>query len=145
MTRTTRTALAVWVAAATLAGCGPSPTERARDPLLIALKDPGSAQFRNERLKGEILCGEVNAKNSLGGYTGFARFITRPGSVALEGSPIIEWDRSKDQAGLAEAHAQAAAKAWKTVETGMPDPAVVRELQQEAEFAFLWRWYCDRA
>ena len=38
------------------------------------LKDPESAQFRNLRINGVDLCGEVNAKNSFGGYTGFKRF-----------------------------------------------------------------------
>lgn len=42
-------------------------------------KDPGSAQFRNTYLttdKGTAvaLCGEVNAKNSFGAYTGFRPF-----------------------------------------------------------------------
>jgi len=36
-----------------------------------ALKDPESAQFRNQY----GLCGEVNAKNAYGGYVGYRRFI----------------------------------------------------------------------
>lgn len=56
----------------------------ARGAVSRSLKDPGSAQFQNVRarsvtnLRGEpmqVVCGEVNAKNSLGGYTGFAPFI----------------------------------------------------------------------
>ncbi|MFD2755983.1 hypothetical protein [Comamonas terrae] len=43
----------------------------ARERLAKQLKDPDSAQFRNQ--KG--FCGEVNAKNSFGGYIGFKRFI----------------------------------------------------------------------
>ena len=35
------------------------------------LKDPDSAKFRNQ----QGFCGEVNAKNSFGAYTGFKRFI----------------------------------------------------------------------
>ena len=35
------------------------------------LKDPDSAQFRNQY----GLCGEVNAKNAYGGYTGYMRFM----------------------------------------------------------------------
>lgn len=35
------------------------------------LKDPSSAQFRNQR----GACGEVNSKNSFGGYIGFQRYI----------------------------------------------------------------------
>jgi len=47
-------------------------------------KDPGSAQFRkielmdgrNAKQPGEgIYCGEVNAKNSYGAYTGFMPFV----------------------------------------------------------------------
>jgi hypothetical protein len=44
------------------------------------LKDPESATFRNvfvSRLSGTpLVCGEVNAKNSFGGYVGFQRFVS---------------------------------------------------------------------
>lgn len=40
------------------------------------LLDPNSAQFRNQ--KGN--CGEVNAKNRMGGYIGFSRYIYAPDS-----------------------------------------------------------------
>lgn len=45
------------------------------------LKDPASAQFRNVYFhRGAdnvpITCGEVNSKNSLGGYGGFQRFVS---------------------------------------------------------------------
>lgn len=40
------------------------------------LLDPNSAQFRNQ--KGN--CGEVNAKNRMGGYIGFSRYIYVPDS-----------------------------------------------------------------
>ncbi len=43
------------------------------------LKDPGSAMFRNVRigrgLGAPAVCGEVNAKNSFGGYLGYNRFV----------------------------------------------------------------------
>lgn len=43
------------------------------------LKDPGSAQFKNVAVKTNSLgetavCGEVNARNSFGGYVGFQAF-----------------------------------------------------------------------
>src|SRR5690348_13960356 len=49
------------------------------DKKLVAssMKDPGSVQFRNLRRKNDqynIVCGEVNAKNSYGGYVGFVPF-----------------------------------------------------------------------
>lgn len=43
------------------------------------LKDPGSAEFRNVHFysggKTVVACGEVNAKNSFGGYSGYERFV----------------------------------------------------------------------
>ncbi|HXX86623.1 MAG TPA: hypothetical protein VEN29_21915 [Casimicrobiaceae bacterium] len=43
------------------------------------LIDPESARFRNDfvsRKDGEpVVCGEINYKNSLGGYIGYQRFI----------------------------------------------------------------------
>lgn len=39
------------------------------------MKDPESAQFRNIFMYKDRLCGEINAKNSFGAYTGFTRFI----------------------------------------------------------------------
>jgi hypothetical protein len=44
------------------------------------LKDADSAQFRNESVhkngKGLIVCGEVNAKNGFGGFSGFKHFVS---------------------------------------------------------------------
>ena len=53
------------------------------------LKDPGSAQFKdvyaNYTEEFDIVaCGQVNAKNELGGYTGFKRFVSSGKSVILE-------------------------------------------------------------
>jgi len=45
------------------------------------LRDPESAQIRNQ----SGMCGEVNSKNSFGGYTGFKRFIASPAIVAIDG------------------------------------------------------------
>jgi hypothetical protein len=39
------------------------------------LKDPDSARFRRIVLKEKVICGQVNAKNAMGGYTGFAAFM----------------------------------------------------------------------
>jgi len=54
---------------------------RAKVWIEAQLKDPLSAQYRNVRAvpdkngyPREVICGEVNAKNSLGGYVGFRRF-----------------------------------------------------------------------
>jgi hypothetical protein len=56
--------------------------DQLRKPVLAQLKDPDSAIFRNERIIGTwiskkaILCGEVNAKNSMGGYVGYKPFTS---------------------------------------------------------------------
>lgn len=51
----------------------------AMDSVKRTLKDPASARFQNLRVQthpeGKIVCGEVNAKNSFGGYVGFRQFI----------------------------------------------------------------------
>lgn len=58
------------------------------------LKDPDAAQFRDVRANyseefGVVACGLVNAKNELGGYTGFRRFVSGGKSVILEGRDDI--------------------------------------------------------
>lgn len=75
---------------------GPSRYELRRH-LESVLKDVSSAQYRNETINpvSKHLCGEVNAKNSMGGYTGYKRFISGPAAVALEGeSPVFatQWE-----------------------------------------------------
>ncbi|QDH70866.1 hypothetical protein [Marilutibacter alkalisoli] len=52
---------------------------RAQESVKRELKDPSSAQFRDvARYRNDgrdVLCGEVNAKNSYGGYVGFRSFL----------------------------------------------------------------------
>lgn len=87
------------IAIITLAGCGkerdpnapPEMDEKAliaeaKMQIIATLKDPDSAQFRNVRWERKeslvILCGEVNAKNSFGGYVGFKPFhAVQPGLI----------------------------------------------------------------
>lgn len=51
-----------------------------RKPILAELTDPDSAKFRNEKLvspwtlEESTLCGEVNARNKMGGYVGYVPF-----------------------------------------------------------------------
>ena len=54
---------------------------KGKDTVLLKLKDPDSAEFRNTLFnRGEgnipVACGQVNSKNSFGGFTGFQRFIS---------------------------------------------------------------------
>lgn len=53
--------------------------EAAKQTVANSLKDPSSAQFRDVHLvsylDGNVICGEVNGKNSYGGYVGFSSFV----------------------------------------------------------------------
>lgn len=52
--------------------------------IVDSMKDPESTRFRNVRMRGDVfVCGEVNSKNSMGGYVGFRRFIVTAGVVDL--------------------------------------------------------------
>lgn len=58
------------------------------------LKDPDSAQFQNVLARGSVVCGQVNAKNSFGGYTGFDGFLVDEKNVVLAESNKSQKDRS---------------------------------------------------
>jgi len=69
-----------------------------RELVKYQLKDANSAEFRNEAVYPVpnrdgvfIMCGEVNAKNSYGAYTGFKRFIVGFGG---EHGTVLMDDRS---------------------------------------------------
>jgi hypothetical protein len=47
----------------------------ATEHVALELIDPESARFRDLRIVGNAVCGEVNRKNHSGGYTGFTSFI----------------------------------------------------------------------
>lgn len=66
-----------------------------RIALKAYLKDSDSAEIRNH--KG--VCGEVNSKNSFGGYGGFKRFIASSAIVAIEGENMdsSEFQNAWDQ------------------------------------------------
>lgn len=88
----------------TLLACGESATQkeaRINANLKIAgekyvklkLKDPESAQFQNQFIGiGGGPCGEVNSKNSFGGYTGFKRYIS-----AGEALTVTESDMAPEE------------------------------------------------
>jgi len=83
--------LVVAAAACLLSGCAGVDHVGPEVPLLPAaqqgvaravadqMKDPNSAQFRNwhafQSNHGVLVCGEVNARNSFGGYVGFTHFL----------------------------------------------------------------------
>ncbi|MFA5170981.1 MAG: hypothetical protein WC426_05390 [Sulfuriferula sp.] len=83
-----------------LAGVIPNTSARADDAIFEqahslatkTFKDPMSAEFRNElAYKAEkkdgtvdfVVCGEVNAKNSYGGYVGFTPYYVNGSDVSI--------------------------------------------------------------
>jgi len=61
-----------------------------------SMKDPDSAQFKNMAVidgKTRAVCGEVNARNSYGGYVGFRQFYKWEDSanvIIKKGDPIMD-------------------------------------------------------
>lgn len=73
----------------------PEELEVATTMVTDRLKDPDSARIRNVRLMqegGDLVCGEVNARNSFGGYTGFSHFVIMDGTRE---DPVVWIDEAK--------------------------------------------------
>lgn len=87
-------AMAILFLMATTAG-SPTLEDRARKAMAHDLKDAASAQFQNVRevpsKSSSYICGEVNAKNGFGGYTGFVDFVVTGDSaiIAADQDPTI--------------------------------------------------------
>lgn len=61
----------------------------AKTALQSVLKDPSSIEYKNIReYYPASVCGEYNAKNGMGGYTGFEFFLFEADKGRLEISPI---------------------------------------------------------
>lgn len=87
-----RDALRLAVGMVFCAGAAAAESDRssAIEQLKASLKDPESAQIRNVTTATSLdgvaaTCGEVNAKNSYGGYNGFTPFSVSAAGVALYG------------------------------------------------------------
>ena len=80
MSKFAKAILLLSASALMLVGCGKSKLElreeALRNRVATTLNDPQSAQFRNIKLSADqkFLCGEINAKNRMGGYVGFRPF-----------------------------------------------------------------------
>lgn len=68
--------------------------DKGQEAVKYRLKDPESARFRGVAVYWEkdgtaYTCGEVNAKNSMGGYVGFGQFLTNgtPAGTTFEDDP----------------------------------------------------------
>ena len=64
----------VLVSCLALCACGDEFAE-AKASVRQQLNDPNSAEFRSIHRQGDVTCGEVNAKNKMGGYDGFKPFL----------------------------------------------------------------------
>lgn len=67
------------------------PLQIARDAVGKRLSDPDSASYRNLTVDDDgLICGEVSAKNRMGGYVGYTPFRIAGGSAFFE----VEGDHS---------------------------------------------------
>lgn len=75
---------------------GQAALARAREQVTSRLKDPGSAQFQDVTYDAtsRVACGQVNAKNSFGGYTGFQQFWVQ---LPADADPVVWIDSGKDR------------------------------------------------
>lgn len=59
----------------------------AHEAVASHLKDPDSAEFRNDHLGSymghQLVCGEVNSRNSFGGMTGYQRYVSDGGEATV--------------------------------------------------------------
>lgn len=78
-------------------GCDIGVKGKAKDAVRAQLVDPDSAQFKDIQADGVTVCGFVNAKNRMGGYTGLKRFVYI--DVGDTGSVTIEQDSPFDTMG----------------------------------------------
>lgn len=75
----------------------PTLEETAKARVRMRLKDPYSAQFRNQR----GVCGEVNAKNAMGAFTGYKRFVAATDySVYFDTGSQIDTEANRVEAAL---------------------------------------------
>lgn len=58
--------------------------DKVKETVAAEFRDPSSAEFRNIFAGSNTTCGEVNAKNGFGAYTGYREFTHRGGIVLLE-------------------------------------------------------------
>lgn len=65
----------------------------AKERVRQTLSDPDSANFREIFLtEAGTVCGELNAKNKMGGYAGFRRFIVAGDKIRTEDVPGTVFD-----------------------------------------------------
>ena len=82
-----RVVLAIVITALAVAGCDRTIPD-AKRLLSSRLKDPGAVQFQRIRKGNDgTVCGEMNAKNSYGAYTGYTEFVAKPSTGQIWNPP----------------------------------------------------------
>ena len=84
---------------AALAGCGENRIKQAQKLVMDGLTDPASAMFKDDSERPQkdgsvAVCGQVNAKNRMGGYVGYRMYIVADGKAEIIGE-----DNARDFAG----------------------------------------------
>lgn len=94
-------ALVVVLALASCAAPEPAVIDVATEHVRTTLKDPRSAEFRRvyafQLFDSDVVCGEVNAKNAMGGYVGFTPFRTTRDAGEKFGSVDLSSDARQAQ------------------------------------------------
>ena len=81
-----------------ISGWGNKNIETAKKSIEEHLLDPSSVQYRNVKTYSDnVVCGEMNGKNKMGGYVGYKPFIYKQDDINLDVSSteIDAWCRNK--------------------------------------------------
>jgi hypothetical protein len=111
-------------------------TAKVRRAMEHYLFDPFSAQYRTIRSgRGGAVCGEYNAKNRLGAYTGFRDFVLSRDGRTIYASSYNDGVRNERYSSFAEAYINACATAAEASEyrraTGIGNPADLYRLDYD--------------
>lgn len=83
-----------------IAGCDQT-IRKAHDAVKENLFDPNSAEFRNDRVMDDgTVCGEVNAKNRMGGYVGFTDYSVSPYAILVHMDDRARDDCDEEQVAM---------------------------------------------
>jgi hypothetical protein len=81
--------LAIIFAVLLLGACTSSDLDKAKQAVKVNLKDPDSAQFKDVTVVTDIVCGQFNAKNSMGGYSDYEQFAYLDGALEINPHKIF--------------------------------------------------------
>ena len=89
--------------------------EKAKIKIRALLRDPDSSKFQNLKVSfnskaNEIVCGEVNARNAFGGYTGYSKFNVSIDKINIVSIDKLETIKSYNLSGCAGPDAELEAR-----------------------------------